>query len=45
LIIAALADENDEEFFGTLTPNERRQLDQILRKIVMERELTSVPVD
>jgi DNA-binding MarR family transcriptional regulator len=43
--LAALADENDEEFFGALASAERRRLEQLLRKIVNERELTSVPVD
>lgn len=43
--LAALADSNDGEFFGALTADERRRLDQLLRKIVRERELTSVPVD
>jgi DNA-binding MarR family transcriptional regulator len=43
--LAALADENDEVFFGALASDERRRLEQILRKIVKERELTSVPVD
>ncbi|MFT3732147.1 MAG: MarR family transcriptional regulator [Hyphomicrobium sp.] len=43
--LAALADENDEEFFSALTLDERRRLAQILRKIVNERELTNVPLD
>jgi DNA-binding MarR family transcriptional regulator len=43
--LAALADENDEEFFGALASDERRRLEQLLRKIVKERELASVPVD
>lgn len=43
--LAALADENDEEFFGALASDERRQLKQLLQKIVKEHELTSVPVD
>jgi len=43
--LAALADENDEEFFGALASNERRRLELLLRKIVRERELTRVPVD
>ena len=43
--LAALADSNDGEFFGALTADERRRLDQLLRKIVRDRELTSVPVD
>jgi DNA-binding MarR family transcriptional regulator len=43
--LAALADKNDEEFFGALTSDERRRLAQLLRKIVKERDLTNVPVD
>ncbi len=43
--LAALADENDEEFFGALAPDERQRFEQLLRKIAEERELTSVPVD
>lgn len=43
--LAALADENDQEFFGTLTSEERQQLARLLRKIASERELTSVPID
>lgn len=43
--LAALADENDEEFFGALAPEERRQLSRLLRKIVRERQLASIPVD
>lgn len=43
--LAALADENDEEFFGALASDERQRLEQLLRKIVKARELTDVPVD
>lgn len=43
--LAALADENDEEFFETLASDERRRLAQLLRKIVKEHALTIVPVD
>ncbi len=43
--LAALADENDEEFFGNLTSQERQQLAQLLRKIAGARTLTSVPID
>jgi len=43
--LAALADENDEEFFGSLASDERRRLARLLRKIVEARELTGVPVD
>ncbi|MEJ0028615.1 MAG: MarR family transcriptional regulator [Rhizomicrobium sp.] len=43
--LAALADENDGEFFGALSPAERATLERILRKIVRQREIESVPVD
>lgn len=43
--LAALADENDAEFFGGLTSDDRRRLMQLLRKIVRDSELTVVPVD
>ena len=43
--LAALADQNDEEFFGALTSDERRRLSKALQKIVKERELTRIPVD
>jgi DNA-binding MarR family transcriptional regulator len=43
--LAALADKNDEAFFGAFTSDERRWLGQLLRKIVKERELRDVPVD
>lgn len=43
--LAALADENDQEFFGALTADERLRLSQLLQKIVKARELTNIPVD
>ncbi|MEJ0042348.1 MAG: MarR family winged helix-turn-helix transcriptional regulator [Rhizomicrobium sp.] len=43
--LAALADDNDAEFFGALSPQERATLERILRKIVRQREIESVPVD
>lgn len=43
--LAALADANDSEFFGALTPEERTALTRILRGIVERRGLTRVPVD
>jgi len=43
--LASLADQNDAEFFGALTSDERLRLAQILEKIVRERELTKIPVD
>lgn len=43
--LATLADHNDQEFFGSLSKDERQRLSQLLRKIVTERELRGVPVD
>ena len=42
--LAALADENDAEFFGHLQPDERRVLERVLKDIVERRALQSVPV-
>ena len=42
--LAKLADENDAEFFGGLSQNERSQLMKMLRKIAADRELKSTPV-
>ena len=41
--LAALADVNDAAFFGTLSPEDRNDLERLLRKIVMDRKLTDVP--
>lgn len=43
--LAALADANDAEFFGHLTPKDRAALRRILREIVEKRGLKSLPVD
>lgn len=43
--LAALADANDAEFFGSLPPGERQALERILRKIVLDRGLTDQPTD
>lgn len=43
--LAALADQNDAEFFGHLTPDERRQLQDTLQEIVRRRQLTTIPMD
>src|SRR5271163_4304662 len=42
--LAALADENDVEFFGHLKPEERLVLERVLKDIVERRALQSVPV-
>jgi DNA-binding MarR family transcriptional regulator len=43
--LAALADKNDEEFFGGLTDNERKDLVALLQKIVKEKNLSKVPIN
>lgn len=41
--LAALADQNDEEFFGGLTAAERRTLMELMKKIVRAHGLKEVP--
>ena len=41
--LAAHADVNDAAFFGTLSPENRNDLERLLRKIVSDRKLTDVP--
>jgi DNA-binding MarR family transcriptional regulator len=43
--LAALADANDEEFFGGLKKQERELLADLLKRIVRDRGLKDVPVD
>lgn len=43
--LAALADDNDTEFFRPLTVQERRVLRQLLERLVEQNELKAVPVD
>lgn len=43
--LAKIADQNDETFFDAFSATERRQLEQLLRKIVADRQLTDVPTD
>ena len=43
--LATLADANDASLFGVLTPDERRRLETLLRKIAVAHELTNVPID
>ncbi|MET0867269.1 MAG: MarR family transcriptional regulator [Pseudorhodoplanes sp.] len=43
--LAALADQNDREFFGHLKPGERQQIERVMREIVRRHGLSSVPVD
>lgn len=43
--LAALADQNDREFFGHLRPAERQQIERAMREIVRRHGLSVVPVD
>jgi DNA-binding MarR family transcriptional regulator len=43
--LAALADNNDEEFFGHLGAAERKTIEKIMRELVRRHGLTSVPVE
>lgn len=43
--LAALADQNDAEFFGHLTPDDHRHLQDTLEEIVRRRQLTNIPVE
>lgn len=44
-VLASLADENDAEFFGVLTKEERETLDWTLRVLAKRQELKATPVD
>lgn len=44
-VLASLADENDVEFFGVLTKEEHKKLDQILKTLAERRGLKTTPVD
>jgi DNA-binding MarR family transcriptional regulator len=44
-ILAALADENEDFFFGHMTCDERATLERLLRSIVQEHGLKSVPIN
>jgi DNA-binding MarR family transcriptional regulator len=44
-VLAALADENDAEFFGHLEPEERARVMVIMREIVRRHGLRAAPVD
>jgi DNA-binding MarR family transcriptional regulator len=43
--LAALADQNDREFFGHLKAGERQQIERVMREIVRRHGLSSVPMD
>lgn len=43
--LAALAYDNDVAFFHALSQRERQQLKRLLKKIALQRNLKSVPID
>jgi MarR family transcriptional regulator, lower aerobic nicotinate degradation pathway regulator len=43
--LAALADQNDAEFFGHLAQTHRKSLIQLMREIVRLHQLKDVPID
>lgn len=43
-VLAALADQNDVEFFGALTPAEREALVAILKRIAERSRITALPI-
>jgi len=44
-VLAALADENDAEFFNTLTTEEHKTLNRILKLLAERRGLNATPMD
>ena len=43
--LAALADQNDREFFDCLSEGERQSLERILKHMVEHGRMTAVPID
>lgn len=43
--LAALADQNDAEFFGCLTGAERKELERLLKELVQHGQMTAVPIE
>jgi len=43
--LAALADQNDEEFFGDLNPSVRIEIENAMKEIVRRRGLKTIPVN
>ena len=43
--LAALADQNDAEFFGCLTRTEREALERLLKQLVEHGQMTAVPIE
>ncbi|MFC4171348.1 MarR family winged helix-turn-helix transcriptional regulator [Microvirga sp. GCM10011540] len=44
-VLASLADENDAEYFGVLTMDEREALDRTLKALAARRGLRNIPAD
>ncbi|MEZ5763663.1 MAG: MarR family transcriptional regulator [Xanthobacteraceae bacterium] len=45
LRLAKLADQNEAEFFGTLSGSERLSLERVLRKLALDQQLAAPPID
>jgi DNA-binding MarR family transcriptional regulator len=43
--LAALADQNDAEFFGHMSDAERARIEGALKELVRRHQLTTIPVD
>ncbi|HEY1923106.1 MAG TPA: MarR family transcriptional regulator [Tepidisphaeraceae bacterium] len=43
-VLAALADQNDAEFFGYLSDQQRTDLTDLLKDIVRRRDLKNIPI-
>ena len=43
--LAALADQNDAEFFGDLTKAEREMLERLLKRLVKHGQMTAMPIE
>jgi DNA-binding MarR family transcriptional regulator len=43
--LSALADQNDDEFFGQLSAGERKAIERVMRRLVVQHALKSVPVE
>lgn len=44
-VLAALADENDADFFGDLAPEDRERVIAIMKEVILKRGLRTMPVD
>jgi DNA-binding MarR family transcriptional regulator len=43
--LAALADQNDAQFFDHLSSTERTAIENIMKKIVLRQDLQTIPID